>query len=85
MVIGFGSNAKALNKKYIGYAPKGWIIRLNKGEYRIPQFEEILPGKMIKINTIEDVKKHCNEIPLAVGAPANSMVYWYPLHKPQKL
>ncbi len=75
----------ALNKKLHDICQKGWIIRVKRGTYYISSFREVITGKMkpYRIKTLEDIRGL--DIPLAVGAPANSEMYWYPVNKPQRV
>jgi len=79
------AKTKGLKKKLFEMARKGWIVRINRGKYYIPMFDEILTEKKITINSLDDVKEKGKIIPLAVGLPANSEMYWYPVKKPQSL
>lgn len=76
---------RALIKKLHSICRKSWIIRVRKGTYYIPSFKEIVKGKVkpYRIETLEDAKNL--EIPVAMGSPANSEMYWYPVKKPQRI
>ena len=77
--------ARALINKLHHMERKGWMVRVKKGRYYVPSFEEVREGKTkpYKIEAMDDVKDL--EIPLALGSPANSEMFWYPMRKQQRI
>lgn len=76
---------RALKEKLFALVRKRWVMRLSRGEYYVPAFDEIMEKRFLEINSLEDVKDKGKLIPLVLGLPATSRIYWYPIKKPQSL